>query len=269
MQFDEALDRAEQAVLQPGLVRAADQRGDQVDVALAQRGAVFGEGHAPGRALAFGEVLGLVAGGVLLAFEQRDQRLGRQALVQVVAQAALVEPGLRLIRFFVCQRHRHAGHQHRLAAQQVHQLVLRQLGAVEILGVGPDTHAGALLALAGRGLAHRQLLDHVAAAERQRRHLAVAPHRHLQALGQRIGDADADAMQPAGKAVGATRALVELAAGMQPREHDLDHRHLLLGVQAERDAAAVVVDADAAVGVQASARCACRSRPRPRRPRCR
>ena len=97
MQFDEPLDGAEQAVLQPGLVRAADQRGDQVDIALAQRGAILGEGHAPGRALAFGEVLGLVAGGVLLAFEQRDQRLGHQALVQVVAQTALVEPSLRLV----------------------------------------------------------------------------------------------------------------------------------------------------------------------------
>ncbi len=37
---------------------------------------------------------------------------------------------------------------------------------------------------------------------------------------------------------------------MQPREDDFDHRHLLLGVQAEGDAAAVVVDADRAIGMQ-------------------
>ena len=61
---------------------------------------------------------------------------------------------------------------------------------------------------------------------------------------------DAHAMQAAAEAVGATRALVELAAGMQPSEHDLDHRHLLFGVHAERDATAVVVDADQAVGMQ-------------------
>ncbi|MEI2677274.1 MAG: hypothetical protein V9G29_05100 [Burkholderiaceae bacterium] len=36
--------------------------------------------------------------GVLLALEQRDQRVGRQRLHQVVAQAALVEPGLHLAR---------------------------------------------------------------------------------------------------------------------------------------------------------------------------
>ena len=250
MQIDEALDGAEQPVLQPGLVRAAHQRGDQVDIALAQRGTVFGEGHAPGGALAFGEVLGFVAGGVLLAFEQRDQRLGGQVLVQVVAQAALVEPGLRLVAFLMRQRHRHTGHQHCLAAQQVHQLVLRQLGAVEVAGIGPDAHAGALLAFAARGLAQCQRLDHVAAAEGQRRHLAVAPHRHLQPLGQRIGDADTHAVQTAGEAVGPTRALVELAARMQPREDDLDDRHLLFGVQAKRDAAAVVVDADRAIGMQ-------------------
>ena len=57
MQVDEALDRVEQAVAQAALVRAAGAGGNQVDVALAHRLAVFGEGHAPLRALAFGEVV--------------------------------------------------------------------------------------------------------------------------------------------------------------------------------------------------------------------
>jgi hypothetical protein len=55
-------------------------------------------------------------------------------------------------------------------------------------------------------------------------------------------------VQAAAEAVGAAGALVELAAGVQPREDDLDHRHLFFRVQAEGDAAAVVVDADRAVG---------------------
>ena len=86
MHLDEALDGAEQAVLQPGLVRAAGDGRDQVDVALAQRRAVLGEGDAPGRALALGEVLGLRAARVLRAFEQRDQRIGGQGLQQVVGR---------------------------------------------------------------------------------------------------------------------------------------------------------------------------------------
>jgi hypothetical protein len=90
-------------------------------------------------------------------------------------------------------------------------------------------------------------------AKHQRGHLAFAPHGHLQPLRQRVGHAHAHAVQAAAEAVGAAGALVELAAGVQPREDDLDHRHLLFGVQAERDAAAVVVDADRAVGVQVTA----------------
>jgi hypothetical protein len=61
VQLDETLDSAEQPVLQPRLVGAAGHRGDQVDVALAQQRALLGEGDAPGRALALGDVLALVA----------------------------------------------------------------------------------------------------------------------------------------------------------------------------------------------------------------
>ena len=254
VQVDETLDGAEQAVLEPGLMRAAGHRGDQVDVTFAQRVALVGEGHAPARALAFGVVLGFLRGGVLRAFEQRDQRLGRQALHQVVAQAALVEPalqlGLFLARLLLRQHHRHAGHQHGLAAQQVHEVGARQLGALEIFRIRPDAHAGTVAALAGCRLAQRQRLDDVAATEGQRRHLPVAPHRDPQAPGQRVGHADADAVQAAAEAVGAAGALVELATGVQAREDDLEHRHPFFGVQSEGDAAAVVVDAHRAVGVQ-------------------
>ena len=56
-------------------------------------------------------------------------------------------------------------------------------------------------------------------------------------------------MQSAAEAVGAARAFVTFATGMQPREHNFQHRHLFFGVQAKRDAAPVVVHRHAAVGV--------------------
>jgi len=250
VQLDETFHGLEQTVLQARLVGAAGHRRDQVDVALAQVDALFDEGHAPGGALAFGEVLGLAGAGVLLAFEQRDQRLGVEVLHQVVAQAALVEPGLDITGLLVAQRHRHAGHQHRLAAQQVHQLAAGQFGTLEILRIRPDPHRRALAAIARGDRPHHQRLDHVAAGKRQRRDLLVATDLHLQPRRQRIGHAHAHAVQAAREAVGAPRPLVELATRVQPREDDLDHRHLLLGMQAEGDAAAVVLDADRAVGVQ-------------------
>jgi hypothetical protein len=120
----------------------------------------------------------------------------------------------------------------------------------KVLRVGPDPHRRALLAVVGPGLAHLERLDDVAAGERDRRHLAIAVDRGFQPLGQGVGHRDTDAVQPAGEAVGATLALVELAAGMQAREHQFDHGRLLFRMQAERDAAAVVLHAHGAVAVQ-------------------
>jgi hypothetical protein len=235
-----------------GLVRAAGDRRDQVDVALAHRRAVVREGDAPRGALAFREVLRLVGARETLALEQRHHRLGRERLLQVVAQAALVGPHQQLgllARLLDRERHRDARHQHRLAAQQVDKLGARQVGVLEVARVGPHAHARAVAPLAGRELAHRQRHRDVAARERERGALAFAEHRHLELLRERVGDTDADAMQPAREAVGTAAALVELAARVQPGEHDLDDRHLLFGMQAERDAAAVVVHRDRAVGV--------------------
>ena len=58
-------------------------------------------------------------------------------------------------------------------------------------------------------------------------------------------------IRAAAEAVGAARALVELATGVQPGEDDLDHRHLLFRVQAEGDAAAIVVHRDRAIACAA------------------
>jgi hypothetical protein len=105
-------------------------------------------------------------------------------------------------------------------------------------GIGPDPHRGAALAIAGRGLAHLERLDDVAAiAECDPRDLPAAPCGHLEPLGERIGDADADAVQAAREAVGTGRALLELAAGVQPRVDDLDDADALFRMQAERHAA--------------------------------
>ncbi len=125
-----------------------------------------------------------------------------------------------------------------------------EMGAVEVFGIGPDPHAGAASALIACGFAHRQGFDDVAACKHQMRHLAVAPDRHFKPCRQCIRDRNAHTMQAAGKTVGAALQLVELAASMQPGEHQLDHRRVLLRVQAEGDAAAVIFHADAAVGVQ-------------------
>jgi hypothetical protein len=114
-------------------------------------------------------------------------------------------------------------------------------------GVRPGPHGGALSAIARARLSQRQRLDHVAARKRDRGHLALAPHADGQPPGQGVGDAHAHAVQAAREAVRAARALVELAAGMKAGVDDLQHRHLLLRVQAERNASAVVLDADGAV----------------------
>ena len=121
MQFNKTLDRLEQAVTQAALVGTAGAGGDQVDIALAHRLAVFGKCHTPRGALAIGKAVVLRIGKAL-TLKQRDHRLAIEGLHQVIAQATLIDPALRLFGFLVDQRDRDARHQHRLAAQQVHQL---------------------------------------------------------------------------------------------------------------------------------------------------
>ena len=74
---------------------------------------------------------------------------------------------------------------------------------------------------------------------------AVAADLDLGADRQGVDDRHADAVQAAGDRVG---LLVELAAGVQLGQHDLDGRDLLLLVDLHGDAAAVVGDLDPAVG---------------------
>ncbi len=256
MHLDEILDGAEQALAQAGLVGAAVRGRNQVDIGLAHHGAFLGPGHHPGRALALGEALG-VRSGVLRALEQRDQgvavRALRQRLGQIAAQALGVEPGLDVAGLGVGQRDGDAGQQHRLRAQQALQLVLGNLRRIEILRIRQRGHARAGLLAVARGRARIERLDHLAVGEDHMVQavavVLLAPDRDLQARRQRVGDRDADAVQPAGEGVGAAGTLVELAAGVQAREDDLHRGHVFLGMQADRNAAAVILDGDAAVDV--------------------
>ena len=142
MQLDETLDGREQALAQPAFMRAARAGRNQVDVTLTHRVAVFGKGNTPLRALALCKtVMGCVGKG--FAFEQRYHRVATEGLHQVVAQATLVKPGLGVARFFGGQRDRYARHQHRLAAQQMHQIGHRQNAGLEIFRVRPDPYRGA------------------------------------------------------------------------------------------------------------------------------
>ena len=79
--------------------------------------------------------------------------------------------------------------------------------------------------------------------------LAVARRLDVQPLGQRVDDADADAVQAAGDLVAAA---AELAAGVEHGVHDLEGVLAGLLLPPDRHAAAVVLVAHAAVGQDAN-----------------
>ena len=119
-----------------------------------------------------------------------------------------------------------------------------RLGAEDV-GIGQEPHLGAAPV---RGAAELlQLAFRLAALEHHAMERLLARDLHLHALGQRIGDRDADAVQPAR---GAIDLRVELAAGVQ-RAHDHFERGLVLElrVRIDRNAAAVVGDAHETVGL--------------------
>ena len=249
MQLDETLDRLEQAVAQAALMGAAGAGGNQVDIAFAHRLAFLGKGHAPRGTLAIGKAVVLRVGKAL-GFKQGNHRLAMEGLQQVVAQATLIDPALCLFGFLVDQGDGDARHQHRLAAQQVHQLGHGQVGGLKVTGIGPDPHRGAGFAVTFGRLAGLQRLDHIAARKRQLRHHAFTVSDDFEPLGQRIGHAHSHSMQAAGEAVGAALPLVELAPSVQAGKDQFNHRRVFFSVQAERNAAPVVLDAHSAIGVQ-------------------
>ncbi len=79
--------------------------------------------------------------------------------------------------------------------------------------------------------------------------LAFAGGDVAEPLRQRIRHGHADPMQAARERIRAAGPLVELAAGVQAREHDFHGGRLFDGVRADGNAAAVVFDAHRSVGV--------------------
>ena len=94
---------------------------------------------------------------------------------------------------------------------------------------------------------HRKRRLGVAVAEADAVLLPAAPDAHLHPLRQRVDDGGADAVQAARDLVG---VLVELSAGVQPRQHHLGGGDALLDMDVGRNAAAVVAHRHAAVAVQ-------------------
>ena len=125
-----------------------------------------------------------------------------------------------------------------------HALGLELRLVAENLGVLPEPHLGAAAVRRLAGVL--QFALRLAALERHAIELLATRDLDLHALGQRVGDRNADAMQ-------AARGLVDLgiefAAGMQ-RAHDDFERRLVLEfrMRIDRDAAAIVGDGDEAVG---------------------
>ena len=177
-------------------MRATSAGGNQVDIALAHRLTVFGECHRPRSALAFGKAVVVVVG-IAFAFKQGNDGVATEGLHQVIAQATFVKPALCVFGFFIHQGHAHTGHQHRFAAQQMHQFIHRQGRRFKIFRIRPHTHGGALLAVVCALLAFGEFFNHIATGKHQGGHLAFAVGSGFHALGQRIGHAHTHAVQTA------------------------------------------------------------------------
>jgi hypothetical protein len=78
-------------------------------------------------------------------------------------------------------------------------------------------------------------------------HEPISPDLHLEHAGQRVDHAHSDTVQATGDGVGGA---IELAAGVQRGEHDLESGTVLHRVHIHRDAPAVIGDPHPTVGEQ-------------------
>ena len=196
VQFNEALDRREQTIAQTAVVRAACGGGNKVDIAFANRLTIFCKCHRPTGAFTFCKAV-VVAVCKAFIFKQRNDGVAIQSLHEVIAQSGFVLPSLGLFGFFVEQGHCDTGHEHRFAAQQMRELGHGQDTRFKILGIGPHTHRGALLAIALCSFSGNELFNHIAARKRQCSHLTFTVADGFQTLGKCIGHTDTYAMQAA------------------------------------------------------------------------
>ncbi len=118
--------------------------------------------------------------------------------------------------------------------------------------VGENLRVGLEGDLGSRAFALAELLEtahHRAAGKVHRPDVAFAADFGLEPFGKRVDGRDADAVQTAGARLVAAAA-VELAAGVNLGEHDLEGRAIVhVGHGADGDAAAIVGGGDAAVGI--------------------
>ncbi len=137
------------------------------------------------------------------------------------------------------------GREERHLADAVGERVVVEPALLEDLEVGQERDHRAAVALLVADAA--QLVLGQAAGEPLLEHAAVARDAHQQALGERVHDRDADAVQAAGDLVAVA---AELAAGVELRHHDLDRGQAGALDDADRDAGAVVDDRHRSVAVQ-------------------
>ncbi len=173
-----------------------------------------------------------------------DRVLGGVEVLDEVGDAALVAPLLvrRRVGALVAQRDGQALVEEGHLLQPAGQRHVVEVDGLEDVRVGPEGDRGAVLAGGGAAL---DRAGRLAVGVGLRPHVAVEVDLDLEPARQRVDHRHADAVQAAGHGVGLA---VELAAGVQRGQHDLDGRPLLDRVLVDRDAAAVVDHPHAAVG---------------------
>jgi hypothetical protein len=150
---------------------------------------------------------------------------------------------VRLSVALIVERDGDAAVQERELAEALGERVEAEFGRLEDLFIGLERDLGA--ALLGRPR-HLEIALRRAALVALGVDLAVAPDLEIELLRQCVHDRNADAVQAARHLVA---VVVELAAGVQDREHDL-RGGAAAGVLIGRDPAAVVDDGDRVVDVQ-------------------
>ena len=130
------------------------------------------------------------------------------------------------------------------------ELLEIEVGDLEGVGARQEGHAGALLALGCRADDLERRLG-LAVAKAHEMLLAVAPDGQIEPFGERIDDADADAVETAGHLVGIIVAgVLELTASMKLGHDDFSRRHAFLRMDSGRDSAAIVLDRHGTVGIE-------------------
>ena len=189
-------------------------------------------------------------GALVVAAREDDRRVQRRLgavevgdeLAQPLGREELGVPGL--VAPLVGQADPHALVEEGQLAEPLLQRVVVEVDLGEDLGVGQeaDLRAGGLGRPEGADRALGLALLVLLLPD-----LAVAADLGLQPLREGVDDRDAHAVQAAGDLVG---VVVELAAGVDLGQHDLQRALAAVGVDVDRDAAAVVDDRDRAVGVE-------------------